>query len=45
MKMAEFASLNVDEENLLFCGGCAQNCVVAGKLRDLSLFKMSSILP
>jgi carbamoyltransferase len=39
MKMAEFASLNVDEENLLFCGGCAQNCVVAGKLRDLSLFK------
>ncbi|WP_081431128.1 carbamoyltransferase family protein [Moorena bouillonii] len=39
IKMAKFARESVDEENLLFCGGCAQNCVVAGKLRDSSLFQ------
>ncbi len=24
---------------MVFCGGCAQNCVAAGKLRDSGIFK------
>lgn len=39
LKMAKFVRQNIPEENLLFCGGCAQNCVAAGKLRDSSLFQ------
>jgi len=39
LKMANFAKLQFSTENLLFCGGCAQNCVSAGKLRDKKIFK------
>lgn len=39
LKMAKFVRQNIPEENLLFCGGCAQNCVAAGKLRDSGLFE------
>lgn len=39
LKMARHARAETGEENLLFCGGCAQNCVVAGKLRDSGLFR------
>lgn len=39
LKMASFAKLQFNTENLLFCGGCAQNCVSAGKLRDQKIFK------
>jgi carbamoyltransferase len=38
MKMVRFAHEHVGGANLLFCGGCAQNCVAAGKLRDTSPF-------
>jgi carbamoyltransferase len=38
-KMADFARQKTGEENLIFCGGCAQNCVVAGKLRTSGIYK------
>ncbi len=38
-KMARHVGRLTGEPNLLFCGGCAQNCVAAGKLRDSGLFK------
>jgi len=38
LKMAEFAQKSTGERNLIFCGGCAQNCVAAGKLRRSGLF-------
>jgi carbamoyltransferase len=37
-KMARFVRSETGEERLLFCGGCAQNCVVAGKLRAARIF-------
>jgi carbamoyltransferase len=39
LKMAAFAREATKEENLLFCGGCAQNCVTAGLLRRSGLFR------
>jgi carbamoyltransferase len=39
LKMADHARRITGEPNLLFCGGCAQNCVTAGKLRDSRIFK------
>jgi carbamoyltransferase len=39
VKMARFAAESTRAENLIFCGGCAQNCVTAGLLRDLRIFK------
>ncbi len=33
LRMAEFARRATGEDDLLFCGGCAQNCVAAGMLR------------
>ncbi len=38
MKMAAFLRAETGEENVLFCGGCAQNCVAAGKLRSRKIF-------
>jgi carbamoyltransferase len=38
-KMARFIRAESGEENLLFCGGCAQNCVAAGRLRSERIFK------
>ena len=37
-KMARFLRAETGESNLLFCGGCAQNCVTAGKLRTAKIF-------
>ncbi len=37
-KMARFVRTETGETNLLFCGGCAQNCVAAGKLRSAAIF-------
>ncbi len=37
-KMARHARTVTGAENLLFCGGCAQNCVTAGKLRAAGIF-------
>jgi len=37
-KMARFVRVETGETNLLFCGGCAQNCVTAGKLRAAKIF-------
>lgn len=37
-KMARFLRAQTGETNLLFCGGCAQNCVAAGKLRREQIF-------
>jgi len=37
-KMARFLRRETGEANLLFCGGCAQNCVAAGKLRTAGVF-------
>ena len=37
-KMARYIRAETGEENLLFCGGCAQNCVTAGKLRAAGIF-------
>lgn len=37
-KMARFVRAETGESNLLFCGGCAQNCVTAGKLRAAKIF-------
>lgn len=39
MKMARYVQATTREKNLLFCGGCAQNCVTAGLLRDSHLFQ------
>jgi len=38
-KMARFLQTESGEERLLFCGGCAQNCVAAGKLRAAGVFR------
>jgi len=38
-KMARFVRAETGEENLLFCGGCAQNCVAAGRLRAEGVFR------
>jgi carbamoyltransferase len=38
-KMARFVRAETGERNLIFCGGCAQNCVVAGKLRAERVFE------
>lgn len=38
LKMAAFARKKTGFENLIFCGGCGQNCVAAGKLRDSGIF-------
>jgi carbamoyltransferase len=38
-KMARFIRSETGEKNLLFCGGCAQNCVAAGKLRAAGVFE------
>lgn len=37
-KMARFLRVETGEEHVLFCGGCAQNCVAAGKLRAQGIF-------
>jgi len=37
-KMARFVRQETGEPNLLFCGGCAQNCVAAGRLRAARVF-------
>jgi len=37
-KMARFIQAETGEDKLLFCGGCAQNCVAAGKLRAARVF-------
>jgi carbamoyltransferase len=37
-KMARFLRTETGEDNVLFCGGCAQNCVAAGKLRAQKIF-------
>lgn len=39
LKMARFTREQTGETNLLFCGGCAQNCVTAGRLRDSGIFQ------
>ncbi|PYK64950.1 MAG: hypothetical protein DME50_10845 [Verrucomicrobia bacterium] len=38
LKMARFARKATRQTDLLFCGGCAQNCVAAGKIRRSGLF-------
>lgn len=38
-KMVRFARKLVASDNLLFCGGCAQNCVAAGQIRRSGVFK------
>ena len=38
-KMARFVRTATGEQNLIFCGGCAQNCVAAGKLRAERVFE------
>lgn len=37
-KMARYIRAETGEEHLVFCGGCAQNCVTAGKLRTAKIF-------
>ena len=37
-RMARFLRVETGERNLIFCGGCAQNCVAAGKLRAARIF-------
>ncbi len=39
IKMARFVQSETGEAHLVFCGGCAQNCVTAGKLRDAGIFR------
>lgn len=39
LKMAHFVQQESGEKNLLFTGGCAQNCVAAGKLRSQKIFQ------
>lgn len=38
LKMVRFLRAEIAEERLLFCGGCAQNCVAAGSLRRAGIF-------
>jgi carbamoyltransferase len=38
-KMARFLRAETGEDNLLLCGGCAQNCVAAGTLRSTRVFE------
>jgi carbamoyltransferase len=38
LKMARFVRTETGEPHLLFCGGCAQNCVAAGQLRRAAIF-------
>jgi carbamoyltransferase len=38
LKMARHVREATGEANLLFCGGCAQNCVTAGLLRTSGIF-------
>ena len=38
LKMARFIRAETGETEMLFCGGCAQNCVTAGKLRAAKIF-------
>lgn len=38
-KMARYIRAETGEQNLVFCGGCAQNCVTAGKLRAAGIFQ------
>jgi carbamoyltransferase len=38
LKMARFLRAETGEANLIFCGGCAQNCVAAGRLRAAKVF-------
>lgn len=37
-KMAQFLRAETGEDALIFCGGCAQNCVTAGRLRAARIF-------
>ena len=39
LKMARFLRAETGESNLIFCGGCAQNCVAAGRLRAAGIFR------
>jgi len=39
IKMARFVRAETGEQNLILCGGCAQNCVVAGRLRTERVFE------
>lgn len=39
LKMARFIRKQTDQENLILCGGCAQNCVAAGAIRASGIFK------
>ena len=39
LKMARFARTVTGEPDLLFCGGCAQNCVAAAGLRRSGIFE------
>ncbi|MFM1748219.1 MAG: hypothetical protein RLZZ188_1885 [Verrucomicrobiota bacterium] len=38
-KMARHLRVLTGEDNVVFCGGCAQNCVTAGKLRAAGIFR------
>jgi carbamoyltransferase len=38
LKMARFLRAETGEDAMLFCGGCAQNCVAAGRLRAAGIF-------
>jgi carbamoyltransferase len=38
LKMARYVRAETGEDALLFCGGCAQNCVAAGRLRAERVF-------
>lgn len=38
MAMARHLQTVTGEQNLIFCGGCAQNCVAAGRLRAERIF-------
>ncbi|HWA85403.1 MAG TPA: carbamoyltransferase C-terminal domain-containing protein [Opitutus sp.] len=39
VKMARFTRTDTGEDSVLFCGGCAQNCVAAGRLRAAGIFR------
>ena len=46
LKMARFIQKQTNQENLVLCGGCAQNCVAAGAIRASGIFQnQSSISP
>lgn len=38
LKMVRFLKELTGEENMVFCGGCAQNCVAAGRIRREAIF-------